>query len=71
MVFDYILNKVIAKIDGGHNFCFTSSGKSLVSIHDQEVRVYEIKGLVFKQGIKTDDYLESVYSYGDMVLFGG
>jgi WD40 repeat protein len=71
VVFDYIVNKVVAEADGGYTFCVSGDGKKVVGIFDQEIRVYELKGLIYVQGFKTDDYIESVYSFGDMVLFGG
>lgn len=50
-VFDYILNKVIAVSEsgeGGSDFCFTSSGNTLISLNNMEVKVYEVKGLKLK-----------------------
>lgn len=33
--------------------------------------MYELKGLVFVGGIKSDDVVESVHVCGEVVLFGG
>lgn len=48
-VFDYIANKVVGQVDGGHTFCFAGNGKRIVSINDQEIRIYEYKGLELVQ----------------------
>ena len=53
LVFDYILNKVVERVDGGHSFCFDEKGKRIISIYDQELRVYALKGLINIGGIQT------------------
>lgn len=52
-------------------FCLANQGKRIVSINDKEIRVYEYKGLQLVQSFNSGHYLETVYSFGDMVLFGG
>ena len=71
VVFDYIANKVVYNVEGGFTFCFTSNGKQIVSIFNQEIRVYEVKGLTFVHSFVAEDYLETVHCCGEMVLFGG
>jgi hypothetical protein len=48
-LFDYIANKVIASVDGGHTFSFTKDGKTIISILNQELRVYETRNLKLLQ----------------------
>jgi|JI9StandDraft_2_1071091.scaffolds.fasta_scaffold366005_2 hypothetical protein len=71
VIFDYIANKAVGQVEGGHTFCFTNNGKQIVSANDQEIRVYEYKGLQMIQSFKNEHYIETVYAVGDMVLFGG
>jgi WD40 repeat protein len=45
IIFDYIINKAVGQIEAGHTFVFLDGDKKLVTICDQELRVYEYKGL--------------------------
>jgi WD40 repeat protein len=49
VVFDYIANKIVGQVEGGHTFSFADGGKSIVTIHDQEIRVYDYRTLKLKQ----------------------
>ena len=35
IVFDYIANKVVGRVEGGVTFCFTSDGNKIITIYDQ------------------------------------
>jgi len=35
IIFDYVVNKAIGQIDGGHTFSFADNGNKLVTINDQ------------------------------------
>jgi hypothetical protein len=49
VVFDYIANKIVNQVEGGHTFTFTEGGKAVVSIFNQEIRVYDYKTMKLKQ----------------------
>lgn len=71
IIFDYIVNKAVGQIEGGHTFNFLEGGKKIVTICNQEVRVYEYKGLKLIQTCVVEEYLEGLYAFGDNVFFGG
>lgn len=70
-VFDYIANKVINQIDGGHTFVLAEGGKTIVSIFNQEIRVHDYKTMRLKHRFATEEYLEAIFVSGENVLFGG
>lgn len=56
-LFDYIANKVIANVEGGHTFSFSKDGDTIVSILNQELRVYETKSLKLLQQCVVGEYI--------------
>lgn len=48
-MFDYVANKIVNQVEGGHTFSFAEGGKSIVAIFSQEIRVYDYKTLKLKQ----------------------
>ncbi len=56
-LFDYIANKVIASVEGGHTFSFSREGNTIVSILNQELRVYETRSLKLLQQCVVGEYI--------------
>lgn len=57
--------------EGGHTFTFAQAGKAIVSIFNQEIRVYDYKTMKLKQKCVVGEYIESIFVSGENVLFGG
>ncbi len=56
-LFDYIANKVIASVEGGHTFSFSKDGNTIISILNQELRVYETRSLKMLQQCVVGEYI--------------
>ena len=71
-IFDFIANKTVGQVDGGHTFTLTNKGNQIITIHEQEIRVYAYKGLKLLQKCNVGVYLEAVIGLREgEVLAGG
>lgn len=57
--------------EGGSDFCLSDNGKYIYAINSAEIRCYELKNLVLKFRIPTEEYMESIFLMNGHLYFGG